>query len=126
MIGESISTPCPPPPKRVSRVIDPVSGIPELPSFGHPWHVKIRVHDGIAHVNACNGMTYIMSGLGFGTSWPVGRWTKSERSVRHFANRCQHYCDRENSKLAKDTQNMIPLAAAIRTLRKINKDDTSL
>ena len=123
MIGESISTPCP----RLTKIsYDPNDPVPDIPSFGHPWHVKISVNEGMAHIFACNGMTHIMRGIGFGTSWPLGRFTQSERSLGRFANRCQRYCDRENAKLAKDTQRMIPLAAAIRTFRNNDKSGTPL
>lgn len=117
MVGESISTPCPPPTVRPNDPNDPFSGIPSL---SHPWHVKISVDDGIAHIRACNGMKYITTAPPF--PWPMGRWTKSEKRVQRLAKRCQRYCDRENTKLARDTQRMIPLAASIRTF--ITSDKT--
>ena len=98
MIGEIISTACPP---------------LDLTTSGsrHPWHVKITAREGRAFVKCCNGFNHIPSVLGFGG--PPFYHTRKERLLKFNVKSYQSWCDKKNQKLAKDSQKLIWRAAGI-------------
>ena len=94
MIGENISTTCPP--------FNPKSSV-----IGHPRHVKIEVSEGYAYIYCCDGGSYLNDPGPFIKS-------KSEGRIRRPTHRCQKWCDHKNKKLAKNTQQISWLSAGIR------------
>jgi hypothetical protein len=90
MLGESVATRCPQP-------------------GAHPYHVRLEVANGVAHVWACRGS------LAIGEEPEGGYFTTSERWVRWYARVCQSHCNYQNARLAKNTERLSALTAAIRS-----------